>query len=189
MFTHNLIRRTSFTIPSILLAANLALAQEPARSLGELPSKIRIGDNLRVIELNGKKTEGRFDGVSATSLRLVVNGDHRELPESTLREINVSRPDRVWDGALVGGGIGAIGGAVIGGTWLGDCGGDAGCKGKILAAATGVGAGTGALLDYLRQKHETVFVRLATSAALHFSPILSKERKGAMVSVSFRAKN
>ena len=177
--------REFWTIPLILLTANLALAQEPARSLGALQSKIKIGDDLRVIELNGKKTQGRFDGVSGTSLRLVVNGDHRELPESTLREITMSRPDRVWDGALIGAGIGAIGGAVIGGTW-GDCGRDAGCKGQFLAAGTGIGAGTGLLLDYLRRKHQTVFVRLATSATLRVSPILSSDRKGAMVSVSFR---
>ena len=168
----------------VLLFANIALAQEPAHSLNALQPGIKLGDRLNVVDLSGKKTAGRFDGVSGFSLRLIVNGNQRELPESTLRDITLRRPDRVWDGALFGAGIGAITGVIVGNS-LGDCGGDGDCRGLFVLASTGIGTATGALLDFLRQKHEKVFARLASTTALHVSPIVSNQRKGAMVSLSF----
>ena len=182
--------RKSFHLPHfmaialILLNASLALAQDPAQSLSALQSRIKVGDNLRVIDLSGKTTQGRFDGISGTSLRLTVSGNYREFPETSLAQVRVRRPDSVWNGTIAGAVSGAIGGAVIGGVF-GDCGKDVNCKAAIFAAGTGIGAGTGFLCDFLRVKHQTVFVRTVGPTTLHLSPILSKERKGAMVSMSF----
>lgn len=72
-------KHPAFVLALVLLSASLAEAQGPTQSLGELQARIRIGENVQVIDVAGKKTEGKFDGISAASLRLIADGGRQEF--------------------------------------------------------------------------------------------------------------
>ncbi len=165
----------------------LAWAQEPVHSLPELETRVFLGDTVRVIDLNGQKIDGRLQRISADSLGLVVDGGLRELPEGNIREVRTRRPDKWWNGLLIGAGIG------FGtGVWLsaGLCDGfisECTVEGGLILGLglTGAGAGVGALVDRLISKYDTIYERSATSVRFNLAPIFSKETQGIRFSVSF----
>jgi hypothetical protein len=176
----------------LALMSNPAWAQQqPAHSFEELQSqlKVKVDDVVYVTDQSGEGLKGRILGLSATSLRLAVNGTQRDLPETTIREIKKRRPDRWWDGALLGVGIGAAAGYGIGSSICegGDCGEGGLVNPGFAVFGAAIGAGAGTLTDFLIRRFDTVFAAPSTTSPITFrrSPALSKGRKGVEISVSF----
>jgi len=151
--------------------------------------KVKVDDVVYLTDQSGERLKGTILGLSATSLRLAVNGTQRDLRETTVREIKKRRPDRWWDGALLGAVIGAAAGFTIRSSICG--GGDCG-EGGLVNPGFGVfgaaiGAGAGALGDLLTKRYDTVFANSPTAGgrSLRLSPLLSRGTKGVQLSATF----
>ena len=124
-----------------------------------------------------------------SSLRLNVDGRLREVSEAEVREVGKRRPDRWWDGALIGAGIGAVVGAVVKAYNCGstDCGEGGLVDPGFYLLGAGIGAAAGALVDHSISRFDTVFVGPPAVSGRDFClvPILSKDAQGLALSLRF----
>jgi hypothetical protein len=175
----------------LVLAPRLVFAQEPAHSLQELQSRVRIGDTIRIFDIAGKQTQGKFDGLAGSSLRIQVKGITREFREPLIRQIDLKYADPLSDGLRKGAIIGAAAGIVFGfvvvaaeGCESSSCRMGAGAVSGAIGA--GVGAASGALSDSIKQRYTTVFSPPRTTAnRWGISPVLSWEWQGVKIAIHF----
>ena len=180
--------------PSLCLAVLFAFtatawAQEPVRTLSDLPSRVQKGDRIRVKLRDGMVVSGRFDSVAGSSLRLSASRNSlRELSEITVAEVEKKRHDSVWNGAaigaLIGLGVGAAATAATCGTNDTECSTIATLV--FLPTFTGGGLAIGALTDHFVYQYDPIYLQSASDRPrLRLSPLVSKNQKGVLVSWSF----
>jgi len=156
-----------------------------ATTADRLAYRMRFGDTVYVQSANGATVKGKvpdFDGdvlhVDKKTLSLSgVEGDKIE-------RIDLRVEDSLRNGVLIGAGIGAS--LVVLACAADDCGGG----GYAAVGATlyaGIGAGLGALFDVLLNDRELIYVAPDSPSGprLLAAPILSPDRKGILVSISF----
>lgn len=93
------------------LSALFALAA-PARA--QSISELRAGDWLRVQTLDGARTAGKLVIVDDERLQIRSTKGPAAFALSDVQRLEVSRGQRRGDGALIGAGIGLVGGVVFG---------------------------------------------------------------------------
>src|SRR5262245_7607307 len=81
-------------------------AQQPVSTLTDLWMRVRSGDRVFVTDAGGVETEGIFSRVSDASLSLVVDGQPRDVPSGSVREI-ARAGDSLKNGFFIGAAIGA----------------------------------------------------------------------------------
>ena len=91
-----------------------ASAQPAARSLGELQTRVKIGEIVFVVDDSGLETRGKVETVSDVSIGLTVDGIRRGFDESSITRIDRRRPDSVRNGLAIGLGSGALVGLLAG---------------------------------------------------------------------------
>lgn len=168
----------------VILATSPTHAQGQGQSLGELHKRLRIGDRITVVDGNRTTVDGRFDGVSGTSLRVILKETVLEFPETQIYQIRKRRQEP--DGVLIGVGIGALVGLTYvrlscsGRSEHGDC---------LRAGSLVVGvptAAAGALVDLGFKRFDTIFERVIPSARrLRISPMLAGHQQGIVVTLVF----
>jgi hypothetical protein len=174
----------------VVFTPALGIAQEAAHTLQDLQSSIRTSDIVRVEEFGGNRFQGKVESVSGTSLRIRIKGVSREFHEPEILLVRKQYRDSIRNGLLtgaaIGGAAGAIIGAVVSDAFCDGCGNfQAGGALAIGALGAGIGAGSGALGDWLRKGYKTVFsMPQTTNIRFNVSPLLSKTTRG--VSVAFR---
>jgi hypothetical protein len=172
-----------------LLAENM-WAQEPVRSLADLPTRVQRGDKVKVRLRDGTTVTGRFDNVSGSSLRLFPSGSAvREISGANVTEIRKQRPDSVWNGVLIGTAIG-IGAGIV--ATSASCGGnDPECSAiaslAFIPTFGGGGAAIGALTDHFIHKYDSIYLGQAAldRARIRVSPLVAQNRRGLSISLSF----
>jgi len=176
-------------LAALLLCGSTAWAQEPVRSLSDLPARIQAGERIEVTDREGKVVRGRFESVAASSLRITVaRGRTQDIAGTSIKQIGKERPDSDWNGILLGLGAGLGMGALA---TQSTCPNDPEC-----AAIAGVifiptfaagGAAIGALIDHSIKKYDPIYLQQATSdrPRLRLSPLVSKRTKGVLLSLSF----
>jgi hypothetical protein len=99
---------------SVILVAGI-LARPPVAaqtSSASIPETVKTGMNVSVVDDQGRKIDGRVDGVSEHAVRVSVRGEIKEIPIDQI--VRIDRPDSIKNGALIGLGIG-VGLGLIGG--------------------------------------------------------------------------
>ena len=168
----------------------LAMAQEPAHTLQDLQSSLRVNDTVRVEEFGGNHLQGKVESVSGSALRIRTKGLSRDFRETQILSVRKQYDDSIRNGLLtgaaIGGAAGAIIGAVVSDAFCDGCGNfQAGGALAIGALGAGIGAGSGALGDWLTKGYRTVFsMPQTTGIRFNVSPVLSRTTKG--MSVAFR---
>lgn len=175
----------------VLTASTASLrAQAPARTFEELRTRLTLmeGESIEVIEDSGTSYRARLAGITERALLITTNGVRRDLAESQVREIRYRRPDKLWNGMLIGLGAGVAAALVA---ISGECGSnDSECS-AITAAAfvplfAGIGLGAGAAIDVAIRRQETVYQRPAGGTSQSgISPILARRAAGVRVSLNF----
>lgn len=175
-----------FVIIGILTKA--AWAQEkPAQSLADLRANTRYGERVQVTDFNGAIVKGAIVRLSSTSLSVKAGDKTWEWQEAQIREIKKRRNDPWWNGAVTGIVVGALGGAVAGGS---TCAHDSEyCSLSVAVgffSGMGVGAAAGSLIDFSIRKMDTAFQHsVSARRPIRLTPILTKDGKGMSVCVSF----
>ena len=142
----------------VILTATISWAQQPVHSVQELQSKLKADDELKVIDRNGKTSEGRLVVISASALTLDVRGVHQQFPEATIREIKIRRPHggkTTLLGAAIGG---LVGGAALAAAHPGADSANPFTTSVGVMAGVGIGAGVVALKHLFTKRYQTVFI-------------------------------
>lgn len=149
---------------------------EPAHTFRDLQSVVRPGDGIYIVEQDGKKTRGFVEGVTDSSLTLLVDGERKLFGED--RVVAVQRVhDPLKNGALIGAlvGAGTLGlltasyGPEIAGPWA--------------LVGAGIGLGAGLAIDAARWKGRVLYQK--ASGHVRLIPGLSRRRTALTVSYTF----
>jgi hypothetical protein len=160
---------------------------------------MKKGDTIWITYVPGGQTEpreqeARVIRLSESAITMTVAGDEIELPESRVRRIEWRRKESILNGFVIGAAAGAGVGLLMarsvceGGLFGADC-----ETGSVYAAIGGIGsaigAGLGALADRSKQSPPLLIYRAPNPMPASFSvsvlPIVSKERKGVLISVGW----
>ena len=145
----------------VILAATPARAQTVSSSFEELRQSLKNGQKIVVTDTSGRRTREKWGT--------------RALTEDTVREIRVIDP--LWNGAVLGATIGA--GLA---TWDYLIDPSEPGNGIIFTVSIGLGTAIGAGVDALIGRGGKI---VYASRRVTISPILGKDRQGALVSVRF----
>lgn len=153
------------TLAVTLSITALASAQERpsprvARSFQDLSAQVEPGTTVSVIDTTGNEITGKIAEISSSSLVLLVDGAERRFEATRVKRIE--RRDSLWNGALIGATIGAVGGWIVAG--LGGCpAGDSdgrcpGTRAVVIIFQTGIFAAIGTGIDALIPGRTTLYV-------------------------------
>ena len=190
MNSNRTLKRTLFGL--VLLAATVLPlhAQAPATTFEELRTSLKLkeGESIEITETSGQKYKARLGAISAGSMVVTRKGDRRELVESQVLQIRQKRPEKWWNGMLIGIGSGLAVAAV--GIGIACDSPDPECQAIVglafIPTFAGAGAGIGAAIDRAISKHDTVFTRSGLSLRrMQVAPILGKNTAAVRVSFGF----
>jgi hypothetical protein len=161
----------------------------PVSSVDQLSTKVKRGDTIYVLDTNARETKGILVEASESSIRLLVEGQIREiLAGDVQRVVRRGHGDTLRNGALIGAAAGAV---LIGGAaadFCGDYGNSAAeCLGPSAVLAlmgAGVFAAIGTGIDALIPGR-TVVYQATPQRTVRLAPILSGHQAGARLSVAF----
>lgn len=156
-----------------------------ARSFQDLQRTLKVGQTVRVTEATGRQTKGKVADVSASSLVLSTTSrtgltalpEKRAFAQDAITEIRATDP--WWNGMLIGAGIG------MSPLFFGVDRSEQTTRAYITTISVGVGAAIGAILDALTGSREVLYMSPQQRPDLTLSPVLGKDRQGALVSVRF----
>jgi hypothetical protein len=161
-----------------VLAPSPAPAQTAANSFDELRQVLKKGQTVVVTDANGQRTKGKVADVSPSSV-MVLTPEARTFTEDTVTEIRVTDP--LKNGALIGAAIGT-------GFAMWDYLIDPSEPGNAAVFAVGIGLGTaiGAGIDALVNRGgKVLYASPRQTRRLIISPLIGRDRQGALVSVRF----
>jgi hypothetical protein len=176
----------------MLMSFSMTLrAQTPAATFEELQANLKLHneETIEITDANGMKYKAKIASISDRTLVVTAHGVRRELNESEVLEIRHRRPDKWWNGMLIGLAAGLVAVPVGVGTVCSsndpECGAIA--TAVFLPTFAGIGMGAGAAIDFAIRKHETVFARPGTTAYynVRIAPIVGKGTTGVSVSFGF----
>ena len=151
----------------------------PIASVENLWLRVRQGDTIEVVTLDGRKMHGRFVRVSEAAVTLELDGARQEIPAGEVGRVT-RRGNRFRQGALWG----AVFMAAMGGIA-----GAAGCNSSSCAVFLPVymalpGALWGTVIGALIPRHAVVYER-GSAAELRLMPMLGAGRVGVVFSAKF----
>ena len=148
----------------VILSTLVMLASLPAASANVVPGRWEKVDSLAqgtgiIVKMDGgDRFEGEFLSSDTLSLSIrTFDEEERDLPKSGVKKIETiekSGHNRIWDGALIGGAIGAATMALV----TAGFGGDKNTMGGPVLLGAGIGAGIGLGLDAAEGARETLYV-------------------------------
>ena len=104
--------------------SGVALGEQGAavsRSFQDLRGRVKPGTTVSVIDTTGNEIRGEIVEIASSSLALLIDGNRRDLPESSVLRI-ARRGDPVWNGTATGAAVGAgVGLAILGALCEGIC--------------------------------------------------------------------
>jgi hypothetical protein len=149
---------TNLTRP-LVIVVGCALLSTPARAQIEpnfdsLSGVVKPGDRVSLEDPTGRKQWATVRAFAGTRLQVDIDGAARDFQPSMVRRIRIKRQDPLWNGALIGAGIGALlGGAVV--ASVGAETPPSGAAGILFTA--GMFAPIGLLIDYSINKRVVIY--------------------------------
>ena len=163
-------------------------AQTVASSFDELGVFVKPGDKISVVDVSGKRVNGRVGKLSRDALTLMTESGARHLLESDVALVRQRRDDSLWNGAVIG--------AAAGGGYFATLmiifhnysdGGDVIVPTMIAGGAmiVGMGAAAGVGLDALIRRSHVIYRKNGSGTKVSVAPLFGSGRRGAAVSVRF----
>jgi hypothetical protein len=154
------VKRAILWILFCVVGIPCATFAQSSQTLWQNLSTLRAGQKIKVIEKdattkNAKTVTGTFASVSETALTLHQKGLERVIQRQDVRTVKLMGISHRLRNALIGGAVGAAGGAGVGAaSWENR--GFAGGKGIGAAVGAAIGFGIGAIVGALVPAHETI---------------------------------
>lgn len=154
---------------------------EVGLSRSSLADRVRAGEKARVYTSTGEILDGKIDELDAGSL--LIRDRTLSLSDGDVLRIDVRVSDPLWDGTLIGLGVGAGLGVLVAATCD-----DPDC-GEVIPAAVAtfviLGTSIGFAADALSKSFTTIYVGADADKKLTFAPLLTPDKRGVLVSFSF----
>ena len=167
----------------LVLIASTAQAQELAGTFDQLRVLTKPGDTLTVTDTSGNRIRGKLSQLLTSSMVLDVSGALRQLQATDVDKIEKRGSDSLKNGALIGLGIGSGLGVAVLSAIAAD---DGISPWMAIGALTygGIGAGIGVGVDALIEGQRVIYAGSRPQISkLSISPILTRDRKGVMLSL------
>ena len=169
---------------AVVLWPASAEAQTVPQSFEKLIGIVKAEETVIVTDTRGRRIKGALLAVDEDSLSLATDGRAQTFARSEVRTVRMA--DGLGNGALIGAGAGL--GAALGILAIVGSG-----DGYVLPSAkvgaplllSGVGALVGVLVDRAHEGGRVLYVSPGQKLGLVVSPLLGKDRQGALVSVRF----
>jgi len=161
--------RTSLIVFAIAAIVPPCVGAQPVTAK-DIADHLKSGDTVYVLDDASREITGVFGKVSGSALTLMVNGELRDIPFSEVRRITRRGGDPIWNGMLIGAGVGAVGGSPAGGA--------------VAAAGAVIYGAIGAILDWAIPGRVVVY-RAAAGQSVMVAPFLGDGRRGVRVSIGF----
>lgn len=146
------------------------VAAQPAPTT-DIVAKLKSGDTVYVLDTALREITGVFGRVSDSAITLMVNGELCDVAFSDVRQITRRGGDRLWDGLLIGAGVGALAAGAMQG-------------GRMAAGGAVIYGAIGALIDKAVAGRVVVY-RAPAAKSVGVAPFLTEGRRGVRVLVSF----
>jgi len=170
-----------------LLLPAPAAAQEPVKSFDQLNTRLKVGDTVWVTDAQGREVKGRITSFGPAAIGVDANGA-QVLRADEIRAVEHRRRDSLWNGALIGFGVGlGAGAATLPWACSDSCSGVG--QGVLIGFLMGgIGAGIGIGVDAAIPGRRQIVYRAGTaspSARLSLVPLITPRTKALAVSLSF----
>jgi hypothetical protein len=185
-------RPTNILVLLLMLASGGCATRRPTQSFEELQHRLRPGHTVYVIDTAGRETRGKVVEVSSSTLMLRVNAAPLRIDSASVRQVQ-RYGDPLWNGALIGMGLGLPGLLIADPTYQ-SCDADPqklcadsqiGQRVAALAVMGGLGAAVDALMRGRHQIYLAPGASVENGARLVVSPIVSARFSGLFVSLAF----
>lgn len=180
--------RLASVLVGLALLPGVGLAQTPgaAGSFGDLPRSVKAGQIVIVTDGAGRDTRGKVVEASDSSLVILTRDQNRQwttretFAPSAVREVKRTGP--IWDGALIGFGVGLAPVLVV---MVGNR--EHGCFvcGELALMTGGIGAGIGLGIDAAFGPKRVYRSPGSRRAGVTISPVIGRDRKGAVLALRF----
>lgn len=172
---------------SVLLPA-LSAAQTRVTSVDRISTRVKVGDEVRVTDGQGRNVRGRIVSLDATALVLNAGGKRVQLAEDDIRQVKQYYRDSGWDGAVYGAAVGV--GGFLGVAYAGDpeMATDPEALPGLIVLGAGGGAIAGFIIDRCHRGQRTVYRRPPSGGAgpaLSVVPVIAPRTKAVALSYSF----
>ena len=161
------------------LPADPAFAQEPASSPSELRQIIKVDEGAIIVTTDGHRLTGSVEAVTDTALIIRMKSGTEVLSFERVEEVIVRRHDPLWNGILIGMGIGAVAGLIP--DYYDDC---EECHDSLYGSIA-FGAGVGLLVDALIRSRRVVYRAPETGARISLDWQITSRRTGMALRLSF----
>jgi len=174
--------RISALVLVLFGATGSARAQQIASSFEQLQVLVGPGDIVTVTGASGGVMTGRILDLSASTLRLQVDGQSRNVAADDVRTITQNRHANLATGAMWGLPVGIVFGALanrsLGGDWSA-----ANLPGILWFG--GIGAGIGVGFAAATVAPHVIFAAPASQPKVTLSPLMDRERRGVQMAWRF----
>lgn len=162
----------------------VANAQPVSSDFEQLRASTRAGDTVYVTDDAGFEIKGKVLDLSPNALALMVDGQRREFGPARVRTIRKRHADPVWQGALIGAGIGMAPflGYCVSATESGEKCSD---QGSLIAMYGALGGGIGAAVDALIRGKRSIYQAPGGPKTIKVSPVFSSKTRAVRFSVLF----
>jgi hypothetical protein len=168
-----------------LLTLAFVLLWSPARAQtdgGRIPALVKEGQKVVITDDQGRVVSGRISSIRADGLELLADGETTDVRYPNVVRID-HPPDRLWNGALTGFGVGAGLGVLV--VASDDCSSFFGCPEAVdyLAGSVligGIGSAIGTVIDALIRQDREIYRRRPRAT---LAPVVAPGLKAALVSV------
>jgi hypothetical protein len=169
----------------LLLGPSGSSAQEIARNFEQLRLKIGEGDVIYITDTSGRESGASVIGLTDSALVVRMGGERRELVESDIGQIRQRLSDPLWNGALIGFGVGGAIGVLPARLSSPPCRGGQ-CAAPVLALGA-LGAESGVGLDALIKGRKVIYGPATRTAAVRvvLLPLMSSRSRGYVVAIRF----
>lgn len=170
----------------MLLAPAVATAQFSADSFERAAQALKPGQRVVITDVAGGDAKGRVVDATPASITLTMSNGAIDERRSFARArvATIRRSDSLWNGLLIGAGVGIVATEV----WARQtCGNDGECAAitRLVGwgALAGGGAAVGALFD--RFTGNNVIYRAGASSTIRVTPLVGRRTTGLSVSLEF----
>jgi hypothetical protein len=183
------LRLISFVVVAALMPAPAAArVQEPVVSFDQLNTRLKVGDRIRVVDADGKRTKGILEAIATDSLTLRQgNREPLRFPATRVREVHTYVADSLKNGIIIGAVLGFGAGMALIANAIRH-GGDPEPGPAFFGGLAVAGGLAGGTIDHQRVRAGTVLYRAPSvrpSSRFSVAPLVTRTKKGALVSFSF----
>ncbi len=155
-----------------------------ATTFVDLAPAVNVGRRLVLTTTDGATVRGCLEGLDGSRLLIRTGDGIRTFSERDVREVR-RRGDRLWNGALIGLGAGALGGMLFGASRPG-CAGESICGGIGFLAGAPLGSLIGLTVDALMPHDDLLYARPGTQSRRWFvEPLIGVRGYGARSTIAF----